>query len=69
MVFACLVLTVFSTIEEYEDTASAILLRMVNILVHFFLKITFIVIPIDTKVTELQLLKYFLCEIFYYFNK
>jgi hypothetical protein len=63
------VLTVFSTIEEYEDTASAILLRMVNILVHFFLKIAFIVIPIDGKVTALQFLKYFLCGIFCYFNE
>ncbi|CAG2167141.1 unnamed protein product, partial [Oppiella nova] len=36
MVFACLVLTVFSTIKEYETTASAILLRMEIVMVVWF---------------------------------
>lgn len=35
MVFFCLVLSVFSTIEEYEELASAILLRMVNQIIIF----------------------------------
>lgn len=36
MVFACLVLTVYSTIEEYEQVASAILLKMViNFCINF----------------------------------
>lgn len=30
MVFACLVLTVFSTIDQYEEVASSILLKMVS---------------------------------------
>lgn len=30
MVFACLVLTVFATIEQYEEVASSVLLKMVG---------------------------------------
>ena len=30
MVFACLVLSVFSTIDEYEEEASVVLLKMVR---------------------------------------
>lgn len=30
MVFACLVLTVFSTIDQYEEVASRVLLKMVS---------------------------------------
>ena len=34
MVFACLVLSVFATIDEYEETASVILLKMVSKIKH-----------------------------------
>lgn len=36
MVFACLVLTVFSTIDQYEEVASSILLKMEIIMVVWF---------------------------------
>jgi potassium voltage-gated channel KQT-like subfamily protein len=36
MVFACLVLSVFSTIDEYQETADAALLYMEGLVVFWF---------------------------------
>src|SRR5436190_1721579 len=36
MVFTCLILSVFATIEEYIETASSILLKLVNFFFFFF---------------------------------
>jgi len=36
MVFACLALSVFSTIDEYQETADAALLHMEGLVVFWF---------------------------------
>lgn len=42
MVFACLVLSVFATIDEYEDDASAVLIKMVSLNTCYYFKPYFV---------------------------